>query len=88
MKSASGYYLNVYEEYGVDIFIIFNEANTEPTTAEFTAIESVITREVAEAKKSKMDYPVLKKKIESAIEDLNLDCIAFGFQVIKGHSGV
>lgn len=83
MKIATGHYINLYEEKGMDIFLILNEPNGEPNWEDMdeivTAAESVI------ANNSGAEREKLMKLLEAAIELTDCESIKFGFQIlIKG----
>lgn len=73
MKMASGYYLNVYGN-GRDVFVIFNEPNSEPSAEELTALAALVEREI--------EKPHTDAKLREIIEDTGLKCVEYGVQVI------
>lgn len=75
MQVASGCYLNLFDCSGErDIFIIFNEANSEPTSEELNTLT-----ELVECELEKYSSKEILKKI---IEDSKLECVKFGVQVL------
>ena len=80
MKTATGTYLNVYEEHfgGKDVVVLFNEANTPPTIEEISILENLIAKEVGK----QGDVPGLRRHLTDIIEASGLDCVEFGVQVI------
>ena len=43
IKTATGYYANFFNEDGLDLFVILNEQNKEPTTNDYIFIENTVT---------------------------------------------
>ena len=83
MHVAFGYYLNLFNLYGKeDIFIIFNEANSKPTTKELDMLNKLV-----EAELEKEPSGIT---LQDAIENSGLKCVDFGVQVktsgLKTHS--
>ena len=84
MKTATGYYMNVYDDFrgGLDIIVLFNEANTSPTSEEIFVLENLIANEISK----QGDVPGLRRHLADTIEASGLDCVAFGVQVIVQHT--
>lgn len=84
MTTATGNYLNVYDDLrgGLDIFVLFNEANSEPTSEEISILENLITKEVGK----QGDVPGLRRHLTDIIEASGLDCVELGVQVIVKHT--
>lgn len=84
MKTATGNYMNVYDDLrgGLDIIVLFNEANSEPTSEEISILENLITKEVGK----QGDVPGLRRHLTDIIEASDLDCVEFGVQVIVKHT--
>lgn len=85
MKAAVGYYINIFEysllgREGKDVYIIFNEANQEPTSEEVELIQS----EVENVLRENVNYDVheLKEMICETVESLGCECVSYGVQVI------
>ena len=75
MQVASGCYLNLFDYSGErDIFIIFNEVNSEPTSEELNTLAELVECEI-----EKCSSKEILKKI---IEDSKLECVKFGVQVL------
>lgn len=79
MEVASGYYLNLFDQkYGSsspsrDVFILFNEPNSEPTGEELTALAELVEKELEKSPTG--------ETLQDAIETSGLDCVAFGVQI-------
>lgn len=75
---TAGYYINLWNIDGeYDVFIILNEANDEPTVNEISMIEDAI-RPVCEDNSVENK----KEKMQEILDDLGLNCLDFGCQVI------
>lgn len=46
IKVATGSYANFFNESGLDLFIILNEPNREPTTDDYIFIENTVTEHI------------------------------------------
>jgi len=46
IKFATGYYTNVFNESGLDLFIILSEGNKEPTTDDYIFIENTVIEHI------------------------------------------
>lgn len=46
IKAATGYYANFFNEDGLDLFVILNEPNKEPTTDDYIFIENTVTEHI------------------------------------------
>lgn len=44
--TATGYYANFFNEDGLDLFVILNESNKEPTTDDYIFIENTVTEHI------------------------------------------
>ena len=74
MEIASGYYLNVYDRNGKkDVFVIFNEPNSEPTGEELNILAALI--------ESELEKEPSGRTLRDAIEASELDCVEFGVQI-------
>ena len=79
MDSATGFYLNVFDNKerswheGKDVFVIFNEANSEPTAEELEVLIQLVERE--------LDKDPTGNSLEEAIEDSGLKCVLNGVQI-------
>lgn len=84
MKTATGNYMNVYDDLrgGLDIIVLFNEANSEPTSEEISILENLIAKEVGK----QGDVSGLRRHLTDIIEASGLDCVEFGVQVIVQHT--
>lgn len=77
---TSGNYINLWDLDGnYDVFIIFNEANDDPTSDEIEVIEDAI-RPICEDNSNSIDDK--KEKIEEIMDYLDLNCLGYGCQVI------
>ena len=74
MTRASGYYLNVFGEKGLDLFVILNEANDQPTMDEYDILYEIMEQEVYKGSSAE----VIKEEIELS----ELNCVAYGVQVL------
>lgn len=81
MKHASGYYLNTYGR-GVDVFVIFNEANDEPTEKELGIICDIVENALNVELDNHVNLTMICKTIQARIEDTNLNCVQASVQVI------
>ena len=81
MGSATGYYINVYGN-GVDVFVIINEANDEPTTKEINQITEMVEYAIEN------NLPLRKNREEFIQETLDwisesgLNCVQYGIQIL------
>ena len=76
MKMASGYYLNVFDENAKrDVFLIFNEPNSEPTAEELDVLHDLVERE--------LEHCPSGETLRDAIEESGLECVEFGVQVLS-----
>lgn len=84
MTTAIGNYMNVFDEFrdGLDIIVLFNEANTAPPAEEISILENLIAKEVGK----QGDVPGLRRHLTDIIEASGLDCVEFGVQVIVKHT--
>ena len=78
MRFASGFYINIYDELGKDVFILLNEPNDEPTIDENDAIQHIVERELKNG--------CSVERLQEAIEDSGLNCVAWGVQVFMSYS--
>ena len=46
IRITSGYYANIFNESGLDLFIILNEPNKKPTTDDYVFIENTVTEHI------------------------------------------
>lgn len=46
IKTATGYYANFFNEEGLDLFVILNEPNKEPTTDDYIFVENTVTEHI------------------------------------------
>lgn len=46
IKIATGYYANIFNKSGLDLFIILNEPNKEPTSDDYMFIENTVTEHI------------------------------------------
>ena len=74
MKRASGYYLNVFGKNGLDLFVILNEANDQPTLDEYEILYELMEQEVIKGSSEEV--------IKEVIELSELNCVAYGVQVL------
>lgn len=84
VHTAFGYCLNVFPAdtlSNLDIFIIFNEPNDEPTKEEIDIITYTIKKILKTNKNLYLDMPS-EAKIYTEILRTKLNCIKFGFQVV------
>ena len=77
MKTASGFYINLYEEYGRDIYVLLNEGNGIPDDAEIIALEAVIEQQL----KKSDDLETLQEALETS----GLERTMYGVQVFSSH---
>lgn len=81
MGSATGFYINVYGN-GIDVFVIINEANDEPTTTEINKIAEMVEYAIENnlpLSKSRADF------IQSTLDwisDSGLNCVQYGIQIL------
>lgn len=81
MGCATGFYINVYGN-GVDVFVIINEANDEPTTTEINKITEMVEYAIENnlpLSKSRADF------IQSTLDwisDSGLNCVQYGIQIL------
>lgn len=79
MEAASGYYLNLYDnkygswDAGRDVFILFNEANSEPTGDELNALIVLVEQELEKNPGG--------ETLQEVVENSGLECVAFGVQI-------
>jgi len=79
MEVASGYYLNLFDnkhnswDQGRDVFIIFNEPNSEPTGEELDALAELVEQE--------LEKDPIGQTLKDAIENSGLECVEFGVQI-------
>ena len=74
MEVASGYYLNLFDPNGGrDVFVIFNEANSQPTGEELDTLAELIERE--------LEKDPSGETLQDAIEDSGLECVECGVQI-------
>jgi hypothetical protein len=84
VNTAFGYCLNVFPadtSSNLDIFIIFNEPNDEPTKEEIDIITDTIKKILKTNKKLDLNM-TSEVKIYTEILRTKLNCIRFGFQVV------
>lgn len=84
VHTAFGYCLNVFPAdtlSNLDIFIIFNEPNDEPTKEEIDIITDKIKNILKTDKHLDLNLPS-EAKIFTEILRTKLNCIRFGFQVV------
>ena len=82
MKNASGHYLNIYDEQGYDIFVIFNEPNDAPTADELSAIGNIVEQAIDSGIPEEDACGSFRNKLANLIEATNLPCVKYGVQVI------
>ena len=46
IKAVTGYYINFFNESGLDLFIILSESNEKPTTDDYILIENMVTEHI------------------------------------------
>lgn len=75
MQVASGCYLNLFDSDGErDVFIIFNEANSEPTIGELDILTELVEHE--------LEKRPSRETLERVIEGSGLECVKCGVQVL------
>lgn len=85
MESASGYYLNLFQEKpALDLFVIFNEANPEPTGEELTKIQDLLETMISEGalEQPRLFEFEIRRNLALAIENTGLPCVEWGVQVV------
>lgn len=81
MGCATGFYINVYGN-GVDVFVIINEANDEPTSTEVAKIEEMVEDAIEN------NLPLCKNRtefIQSTLDWISgsgLNCVEYGIQIL------
>ena len=78
MEIARGFYINIYDEYEKDVFVLFNEVNDEPTIEECDVIHHIIEKEIKTV--------CTAERLQEVIEDISLNCTTFGVQVFISHA--
>lgn len=78
---ANGYYMNIYKNYTFDLFIIFNEANSEPTKAEINALQYIVEEEMENENLLK-DRKEFASHLQRVIEETEFDCVEYGVQIL------
>lgn len=79
MEVASGYYLNLFDnkcrsyDPARDVFILFNEPNSEPTGEELTKLAEIVEKE--------LEINPSGETLRDAIEASGLECVQFGVQI-------
>ena len=81
MGCATGFYINIYGN-GVDVFVIINEANDEPTSKEVAKIEELVEYAIVN------NLPLSKNRAEFIqstldwISSSGLNCVEYGIQIL------
>ena len=86
---AYGRYINIFfacDDFSYDVFIIINEPNDEPDVKEVETIKSVV-HSIALSKKV-MSSNAFKKAIEKALNELDINTLKFGCQVLAERSNI
>ena len=74
--AATGHYLNLFSADGtLDVFVIFNEANSEPTVEEIDKLQTLVDQHII--------GNASEKALEKLIEDTGLECVKYGVQVLR-----
>ena len=74
MDIAFGHYLNLYDRNGKrDVFIVFNEPNSEPTEDEVDALCDLVKAELGKDPSG--------ATLRDAVENSGLECVDFGVQI-------
>ena len=75
---TGGYYINVYDD-SYDVLIILNEANVEPILSEVDTITDIVKFNAAQVNDDVLDF---ENSIRRYIEETDIGCVDYGFQVI------
>ena len=76
LAAATGFTLNLFDADGtLDVFVIFNEANAEPTMEEIEKLQTLVEQNII--------GNASEKALEKLIEDSGLECVKFGVQVLR-----
>ena len=78
-NSTFGYYLNIFAPRSYDVYIIFGEANDEPTPYEVAEIEAAI---IPILNDDTLDISEKRAAGETKLDDINLNCMEFGYEIV------
>lgn len=78
---SNGYYMNIYKNYKFDLFIIFNEANSEPTKSEIVALQYIVEEEM-ENKNLLKNRKEFVSHLQQVIEETGFECVEYGVQIL------
>ena len=80
MEAASGYYLNLFDKHGNDIFLVINEPNSEPTVVEYLLLQQRMEKAIKE--NVGIDRDKLYDVLNEVVEQCGCKCLEFGFQIV------
>lgn len=81
MRTATGFYINVYNR-KADVFLIVNEANGKPACDDINTLEIILEDWIDQYDSQVNDRQWLKSKINESVEKSDISCVDFGYQII------